>query len=143
LGGTRGAVPATATLVRLALAWALPLRLVPLALAVAPMLGAWAIVVQCHGGSPARADRNDRAPIGRARFREFGWASVVAFGVTLGLAEAVGLVLLVTAALVTLAVRVAGYRRLGGLTGERLVATRELVETAVLAVLLGLAQFQR
>jgi cobalamin synthase len=49
----------------------------------------------------------------------------------------------VTAALVTLAVRLVSYRRLGGLTGDLLVVTRELVETAVLAVLLGLAQFQR
>jgi cobalamin synthase len=143
LGGARGVLPAAAAAVRLALAWALPLRLVPLGVVVAPMLGAWAVVVQCHGGVPAPGHRNDAQPIGRARFREFGWASVVAFGVTLGLAEAVGLVLVVAAALVTLAVRLASYRRLGGLTGELLVATRELVETVVLAALLVLAQFQR
>jgi adenosylcobinamide-GDP ribazoletransferase len=105
------------------------------ALLVAPLLGAWAIVVQCYGGSPGHA-RGPAAPqVGRARFREFGWASLTAFAVTLTLGEAVGLLVVVTAALVTVGIRVWAHRRVGGLTGRLLAATREVVETAVLGLL--------
>lgn len=113
----------------------LPPALRPAALLVAPMLGAWAVVVQCYGGSPGRARGVAAALIARARFQEFGWASTLAFAVTLALADALGLVMLVAAAVVTVAVRAVAYRRLGGLTGRLLMATRELVETVVLVVL--------
>lgn len=106
-----------------------------IALAVAPMLGAWAIVVQCYGGSPAHARGPAAALVGRARFREFGWASLTALGVTLGLGEAIGLVVVLVASLTTVGLRLYAYRRLGGLTGRLLAATRELVETLVLATL--------
>jgi adenosylcobinamide-GDP ribazoletransferase len=105
------------------------------ALLLAPLLGAWAVVVQCYGGSPVRARGVAAALVGRARFQEFGWASTVAFAVTLGLGEAVGLAVLVVAALATLALRGLAYRRVGGLTGRLLAATRELVETVVFVVL--------
>jgi len=141
LAGDGGPVALATGVLRVASASLLPIGPAIVGLVVAPMLGAWAIVVQCHGGRPA--DAKEGTPIGRARFREFGWASVVAFAVTLGLAEAVGLVLLVAAALTTLAVRLTSYRRLGGLTADRLVVTRELVETAVFGLLWALAQFQR
>jgi cobalamin synthase len=108
------------------------------ALLVAPMLGAWAIVVQCYGGVPD-AD-GPTALVGRARFREFGWASVTALGVTLALGDAVGLVLILVAAAATVALRVHAYRRLGGLTRRLLAATRALVETVVLGTLGALAR---
>jgi cobalamin synthase len=103
------------------------------------MLGAWAVVVQCYGGAPDGADGR-ASLVGRARFWEFGWASVTALGVTLALGDAVGLVLIVAAAGVTMVLRVYAYRRLGGLSGPLLTATRELVETVVLATLGVLAR---
>jgi adenosylcobinamide-GDP ribazoletransferase len=109
------------------------------ALVLAPLLGRWAMVVQCYGGASGLARGPAAALVGRARFQEFAWASLVAFALTLSLAEAVGLVLLLTAALTTLAVRLRAHRRLGGLTGRLLAATGELVETAVLVVLGALA----
>jgi adenosylcobinamide-GDP ribazoletransferase len=105
------------------------------ALLLAPMLGAWAIVVQCYGGTPAHARGTAAAVVGRARFREFGWASVVALGVTLATGEAIGLVVVLAASLTTIGVRIVAHRRIGGLTGRLLWATRELVETAVLGIL--------
>jgi cobalamin synthase len=99
------------------------------------MLGAWAVVVQCYGGAPARERGTAAALVGRARFREFAWASVVALGVTLAAGEPIGLVVVLVASLVTVGVRLLAYRRAGGLTGRLLGASRELVETAVLGVL--------
>jgi adenosylcobinamide-GDP ribazoletransferase len=108
-------------------------------LVCAPMLGAWAVTVQCYGGAPSLARGPAAAQIGRARFREFGWASVVALGVTLAVADAVGLVVVLAAALTTVGLRVYAHHRLGGLTGRLLAATRELVETVVLLALALLA----
>jgi cobalamin synthase len=81
--------------------------------------------------------------VGRARFREFAWASVTALGVTLAVGDAVGLVLALAAACVTVGLRVYAHRRLGGLAGRLLGATRELVETVVLVTLGCLAQLGR
>src|SRR5262245_6508208 len=110
------------------------------ALVFAPMLGAWAVTVQCYGGLPTHARGPAAAVVGRARFREFGWASVVALGVVLAAADAVGLVVALAAALTTVGLRVYAHHRLGGLTGRLLLATRELVETVVLVVLALLAR---
>jgi adenosylcobinamide-GDP ribazoletransferase len=134
-GVAGGVVAAGAVAVRLWAAASLPAPARSVGLALAPMLGAWALVVQCYGGAPTHAQGAAKALIGRARFREFGWASLVGFGVTLGIGEAIGLLVLLVAALVTLGVRVLAHRRVGGLTGRLLAATRELVETAVLATL--------
>jgi adenosylcobinamide-GDP ribazoletransferase len=139
-GWVGGAVAAAALAVRLWAAVSLPAPARTIALLLAPMLGAWAIVVQCYGGAPTQARGPARALVGRARFREFGWASVVGFGVTLGVGEAIGLVVLLAAALTTLGVRILAHRRVGGLTGRLLAATRELVETVVLATLGVLAR---
>jgi cobalamin synthase len=59
--------------------------------------------------------------------------------VALAVGEAIGLVVLVAAALTTLGVRLTAHHRLGGLTGPLLAATREVVETVVLVVLALLA----
>jgi small basic protein len=123
---------------RAAAASALPGAARTLGLAVAPMLGAWAVVVQCHGGMPVRGSL-----VGRARFREFGWASLTAFAVTLGLGDALGLVLLLAAAATTLGVRVVAHRAAGGLAPAVPGATRELVETAVVAVLAAVVRATR
>jgi adenosylcobinamide-GDP ribazoletransferase len=109
-------------------------------LLIAPMLGAWAMVVQCYGGTGAHARGPARDLIGRARFREFGWASLVAIGATLALGDGVGLLVVLASALVIVVFRVVAHRRLGGLTGRLLFASRELVETVVLVTLAGLAR---
>ncbi len=112
------------------------------ALLLAPMLGAWAVVVECYGGVPTHASGTAAAIVGRARFREFGWASVTALGMTLAVGEPIGLVIVLAASLATVGVRIYAYHRLGGLTGRLLAATRELVETVVLVTLGVLAQLK-
>lgn len=138
----RGALGAStaglAFAVRLWAASSLPAPARTAALLIAPMLGRWAIVVQCYGGVPG-AVLGEAALVGGARFREFGWASVTAFAVTLAVADAVGLLVLVTAALTTLALRVYLYRRVGRLTERLLAATAELVETTVMVTFALLA----
>ena len=106
-----------------------------LALLLAPMLARWAVVVRCYGGAPRAAEGGLAGLVGRARFREFGIASDVALGVSLAVLDAVGLVVAVASALVTLAVRVVAYRRSGGLSAGALNATSALVETSALVLL--------
>lgn len=133
------AIAAGAVGVRLWAATVLPPPARTTALLFAPLIGAWAIVVQCYGGAPLRARGTAAALVGRARFREFGWASLVTFAVVLAIADALGLLLLLVAALTTVGVRLWVHRRAGGLTGRALAATRELVQTVVLLVLALLA----
>jgi cobalamin synthase len=64
----------------------------------------------------------------------------VAFGTTLATLDAVGLVVLLSATLTTIGIRVLAYRRLGGVNGMVLGVSSELVETVTLAVLAGLAR---
>src|SRR5262245_2998437 len=111
-----------------------------LALPLACMLGRWAVVVECYGGSPARATGLAAQLVGRARLREFGWASAVAFGTTLAALDAVGLAVLLGATLTAVGVRVVAYRRLGGVDGRVLAVSGELVTLVVLAALAGLAR---
>jgi adenosylcobinamide-GDP ribazoletransferase len=111
-----------------------------LALPLAGMLGRWAVVVQCYGGTPAGAGGLAAQMIGRARLREFGWASAVAFGVTLAALDAVGLLVVLAATLTAVGIRVLAHRRAGGMSGPVLGASTELVETAALVVLAALAR---
>ena len=117
---------------------AIPVPALASALLLASMLGHWAMVVLCYGGAPIAEAPGDELPA-RAGFGEFGWASLTAFAVTLSIAEAIGLVLLLVAALVTLGIRIVSHRRLGGVTGRVVRAAGDLVETAVLGALAGLA----
>jgi cobalamin synthase len=139
-GATRLGWPLAAALlvVKLVAAAAVPAPALVSALVLASMLGRWAIVVLCYGGAPIADEGGEPLP-GRAGFGEFGWASLTAFAVTLSVAEAVGLVLLLVAALVTLGVRVASHRRLGGVSGRVVRAAGEAVETAVVVALAALA----
>jgi len=105
-----------------------------LALVVAPMLARWAAVVQCYGGLPHPGSTGMALLAGRARFREFGIASVTALGTTLILLDAVGLAIAVACIVATLAIRVLAYRRAAGLGDGALEATLAVVET--LAILL-------
>ena len=105
---------------------------------LAPLLSRWAMVVQTHGGRREYAHGRAVQLVGRAGFREFGAASVCTFVVVLSTAQAIGLLLLLTVALTTLALRVIVAWRIGGFTGRLLGATTELIETVVFAVLAGL-----
>jgi len=133
------AIAVAALAMRVAAAAVLPGPARTSALLFAPTLGAWAVVVQCYGGTPSHARGTAAALVGRARFREFAWASVTALGVVLGVGQLVGLPVVLAASLTTIGLRVHAHRRLGGLTGRLLAASRELVETAVLATLAILA----
>lgn len=134
VGGSAVALAALAA--KIAAVAVLPAPARTVAFLAAPMLGRWAIAVLCYGGVPTLARGTAAALVGRARFREFGWASMTAFAVTLSVADAVGLLLIVMAALVTIGLRLWAYRRVGGITGRLLAAAGEVVETVVL-VLLG------
>ena len=90
-------------------------------------------MVQCYGGAPL--DPTAPTAIGRARFREFGGASVVALGLALSVGDLAGLLVALSAALVTVGLRLWLYRRLGGLTGRLITAAGEVVETTTLALL--------
>ncbi len=139
--GALGATVALATLA--AKTWAATVLPPPArapALVLAPMLGAWAITVQCYGGASRHARGPAASLVGHAGFREFGGASLFALGVTLTVADAIGLVVVLAAALTTVGLRVYLHHRLGGLTGRLLNATRELVETVVLLILALLAR---
>ena len=109
-------------------------------LVLAAMLGRWAMVVQCYGGSPAPGSGLAGQVVGRARLREFGWASAAAFATTLAVLDAIGLVVLLAATLTTIAIRVAAYRRAGGVGCAVLGVSLELVEAVVLLVLAALAR---
>ena len=106
-----------------------------IALVVAPMLARWAAVVQCYGGVAAPGAAGLAALAGRARFREFGIASVTALGTSLVLLDAVGLAVAGASALVTMAIRILAYRRKSGIDDDALNATSALVETSALVLL--------
>jgi cobalamin synthase len=105
------------------------------ALVVAPMLGRWAGVVQCYGGTALPQATGMAALAGRARFREFAIASVMALGTALAALDAVGLAVAVACALITLGVRRVAYRRRGGIDDGAMNATSALVETSALVML--------
>lgn len=111
------------------------------ALILAPVLGRWAPVVVAYGAQPIAGVADDRLLIGRVTFREFGWASTAAFVLALSIADGVGLVAVMSAALVATGLRVYVYRRAGRMSANVLGAAIEVMEIAVfvlLAVLTGL-----
>ena len=108
------------------------------ALLLGPLLGRWAEVVQCHGGrTPSGV--GEGTPIGRAGFREFGTASLTALGVTMTIGRGLGVLIAVVAAIVVLTIRVAVFRRRGGMTPWALVASGAVVEAVPFVVLALLA----
>ncbi len=118
----------------------LPAAARTVALALAAMLGRWSIVVQCYGGTPVAAHGPAARIVGRARLREFGWASALAFGSAMAVLDAIGLLVLLVATLVTMALRVLAYRRAGGVSGATLGVSAEVVETLALVVLAAVAR---
>jgi len=102
------------------------------ALMLGPLLGRWALVVQCYG----------RTGAGSVGFTAFAWASVLALGATQAIGGGVGVLLVLVVGLVTVGARVAVHRHLGGFTRALLWATDALVETAVVGTLGLLTQLK-
>lgn len=115
-----------------------PVATQALVLVLAPALGAWSRVVQCHGGvSPAGAGAT---LVGRATFREFGLASVLAVGGALAAVDAVGLVAVLGAATSMLALRAWLHRRAGGMPPWGPRTSGRVAEAVVIVVLATIAR---
>jgi hypothetical protein len=111
-----------------------PVATQALALVLAPALGAWSRVVQCHGGRPVPGTERDPL-VGRATFREFGWASLLAIGGALAIFDALGLVAVLAAVLPTLVLRAALHRRHGGMPSWGPATSGRVAEAVVIVVL--------
>ena len=104
-----------------------------LALLFAPMLGRWGMVVVGFNARLARLGAPGPRFEAAITFREFGWASVMAAGLMLAWLEAIGLLILLGAAVVSVVLRLLWHRWLGGVNETTFHATAEIVETAALA----------
>lgn len=111
-----------------------PEVLEPYALILAPVLAHWAPVVLAYGARPIVGAPEDTLLVGRVTFREFGWASVAAFGIALSVAEAVGLVAVITAALIATGLRTYVYARAGCMRADMLGVAVEVIELTVFAL---------
>jgi adenosylcobinamide-GDP ribazoletransferase len=109
----------------------------PAAVLFAPMLARWAMVVLAVGARDAAApSRKLNAAI---TFREFALTSVFTCAVVFTVAEALGILLVVSVAALTLALRLLQHRRAGGTSWPLLLTSAELVELLVLAIAAGLS----
>lgn len=99
------------------------------ALLFAPLLGRWGVVVLATGARDAAAPGRKFNPT--ITFREFAWTSVCTFAVVFLAAEAVGIVVVVCIAALTLALRLLGHRLLGGVSWPFLLAGAQAIETLV------------
>lgn len=117
--------------VKLAALWT-PGPLQPWALLFAPMLGRWALVIVAFSARLARVGAAGPRFEAGITFREFGWASVIAVGAALVFLEAVGLVVALGAAAVSVVLRLVWHRWLGGLNPATFRASGEIVEVAAL-----------
>lgn len=123
--------------------WALsvtPPEAISLSLPLAMMLGRWAFVVQAYGSQSAREDGVGGVFPRAMQFREFGLASVSAMALTLILANAIGLVLILWTATQTIVVRILVHSRAGGVGERSLAAGADLAEVSTLLLCAGLAR---
>ena len=123
--------------------WALsvtPYEALSLSLPLAMMLGRWAFVVQAYGSQSARAEGLGAVFPRAMEFREFSLASVSAMALTLILANAIGLVLILWTATQTILLRIAVHARAGGVGERSLLAGAELAEVSTLLLCAGLAR---
>jgi hypothetical protein len=118
----------------------LPASARPFAVGLAPVFACWAMVVQCYGGTARDPTPPWGVLVGRARFREFGWASVTTLGGALVALDAVGLAVAMTAASVAVGLRGWAYRRAGGMSARGVVVTGLAVEATVMLVLAVVAR---
>lgn len=101
----------------------------------APMLARWAMVVIAFSARRAREGSPGPRYDPGITFQEFGWASVFATGSMLVALDAVGLVAILGVAAVSVVLRLACHRWLGGITSTSLRAGGELAEIAALGLL--------
>lgn len=101
---------------------------------LSPMLGRWAMVVLAHGAREAGPADHVTKFSPAVGFREFAAASVITFAILFGMAEAVGLLVLVVVASLTVGLRLFLHRRLGGITDQSLGAVAEVAEMLALIV---------
>ena len=110
---------------------------------LAVVLGRWAIVVQAYGSLAARPDDLAAVFVREMKFGQFGVASVSAMAAILVLSNAIGVLLLVGAATVTVGFRILVHRWLGGVAPTTLDAAAELAETIVLLLCAALVLLAR
>ena len=108
------------------------------ALVMAMMLSRWAIVPIGYGLKPLEHWGLGIPYEGGISFREFAISSVVALGLTMGLYQNVGLVVIIALALTVLAVRLILSARMKGASGYMLAGGCGLVEVVTFAVLVAL-----
>jgi cobalamin synthase len=114
-----------------------------LAVVLAVVLGRWAIVVQAYGSLAARPDGLAAVFVREMKFGQFGVASVSAMAAVLVLSNAIGVLLLVGAATVTVGLRILVHRWLGGVAPATLDAAAELAETVVILLCAALVLLAR
>jgi len=108
------------------------------ALVMAVMLSRWTIVPIAYGLRPLERWGLGVPYEGPIRFREFSISSAVALGLTMGLYENVGLVVIIALALTILAMRLVLSRRLGGAAGYALAGGMAICKIVVLATMAAL-----
>jgi adenosylcobinamide-GDP ribazoletransferase len=104
----------------------------PAALLFAPLLARWALVVLATGVRDAAAPRRKFNPA--ITFREFALASVFSFAAVFAVADALGILLVVSVAALTLGLRLLVHRWVGGVSWHFLLACVEGIEAFVLVV---------
>lgn len=104
----------------------------PAALLFAPLLARWALVVLATGVRDAAAPGRKFNPA--ITFREFALASVFSFAAVFAVAEALGILLVVGVAALTLALRLSVHRWVGGVSWRFLLACVEGIELFVLTI---------
>ncbi len=102
----------------------------PAALLFAPMLARWCMVVLATGERDAGAPMRKFNP--SITFREFALTSVFSFALLLALADAIGILVVVSVSAATLAVRLLAHRWVGGVTWAFLSASARGMEVLVL-----------
>lgn len=104
----------------------------PAGLLFAPLLARWALVVLATGVRDAAAPTRKFNPA--ITFREFALASVFTFAVVFAVADAFGVLLVVSVAAVTLGLRLLAHRVGGGVSWRFLLASAEGLELLVLVL---------
>ena len=130
-GGLAAAVVVLAKIVGLAVA-----RLRPAALLFAPMLARWCMVVLATGARDAHTP-SQKFNSG-VSFREFALTSVFTCAVVFSLTEAVGILVVVCVAALTLGLRLLLHRWPGGVSWPLLQASAELIETLTVVLFAAL-----
>jgi cobalamin synthase len=105
------------------------------ALVMSLMLSRWTLVPIAYGLRPLERWGLGVPYEGPIRFREFSVSSAIALGLTMGLYENVGLVVIIALALTILALRLILSRRLGGAAGYALAGGMAISKIVVLATM--------